>query len=227
MRAGVIVFPGSNCDNDVARALADVSGTPPQMIWYQEMTLPKLDVVVLPGGFAYGDYLRPGAIAANSPVMRAVKDFADAGGLVIGICNGFQVLTEAGMLPGVLLQNADLKFICKDVHLRVETGQSRFTSGYDTGAVVRIPIAHNEGNYFADDATLDRLRQNDCVVFTYCDAEGNGGAEANPNGSARNIAGIVNERRNILGMMPHPERAADPLLGGVDGRPFFEGLMAI
>jgi phosphoribosylformylglycinamidine synthase subunit PurQ / glutaminase len=226
MRAGVIVFPGSNCDNDVARALARVSDRPPQMIWYQETTLPKLDVVVLPGGFAYGDYLRPGAIAAHSPVMRAVKGFADGGGLVIGICNGFQVLTEAGMLPGILLQNADLKFICKDVYCRVETRQSRFTSGYDAGDVVRLPIAHNEGNYFADDITLDRLRQNDCVVFTYCDAEGKAGADANPNGSARNIAGIVNERRNILGMMPHPERAADSLLGGVDGRPFFEGLMA-
>lgn len=226
MRAGVVVFPGSNCDNDVARALARVCDAPPAMIWHGETTLPDVDVVVLPGGFAYGDYLRPGAIAAQAPVMRAVRAFADAGGRVIGICNGFQILTEAGLLPGALLRNAALKFLCKDVFLRLGTTASPFTAGYAADAVLTMPIAHNEGHYYIDDDGEKALRDADRIAFFYCDADGNVRADANPNGSVGNIAGVLNRRRNVLGMMPHPERAADLALGGGDGCPLFEGLKA-
>ena len=226
MKAAVIVFPGSNCDRDVALALRQAIGRDPAMIWHGESTLPPLDLIVVPGGFSYGDYLRCGAIAAHSPVMRAVKQRATAGVLVLGICNGFQVLTEAQLLPGALLRNAGLRFVCKDVFLRVEDDRSPFTSGYRAGQVVRMPIAHNEGNYFTDDDTLARLRDEGRVAFRYCGSEGVVDDAANPNGSLDNIAGILNERGNVLGMMPHPERLADPELGGADGRAMFAGLLA-
>lgn len=226
MRAGVIVFPGSNCDRDVAVALEQSFGRPAHMIWHENTELPAIDLIVVPGGFAFGDYLRAGAIAARSPVMREVKTRAAAGVLVLGICNGFQVLTEAGMLEGVLLRNAGLRFICRDVHLRVETAATPFTRGYQEGQVVRMPIAHNEGNYYADEATLARLADEGRIAFRYCDGEGRIDAAANPNGAQHNIAGIVNRERNVLGLMPHPERLADPLLGGTDGRWMFAGLIA-
>jgi phosphoribosylformylglycinamidine synthase len=225
MKSAVIVFPGSNCDRDVALALRQTTGRTPTMIWHRESALPPLDLIVIPGGFSYGDYLRCGAIAAHSPVMRAVKQRAAAGGLVLGICNGFQVLTETGMLPGALLRNAGLRFVCRDVWLRVENDRTPFTRGYRGGQVLRMPIAHNEGNYFADDYTLARLRGEGRIAFRYCDGAGLTAEVANPNGSLDSIAGIVNERRNVLGMMPHPERLADPELGGVDGRAMFEGLL--
>lgn len=226
MHAGVIVFPGSNCDRDVAGALASVTGRPARMIWHQETDLTGLDLIVIPGGFAYGDYLRAGAIAAHSPVMRAVKARAAAGVLVLGICNGFQVLTEAGLLEGALLRNVGLRFICRDVFLRVETVRTPFSRGYAPGQVVRMPIAHNEGNYFADDATINRLFDEDRVVFRYCHGDGRIDDAANPNGARGAIAGIVNRAGNVLGLMPHPERAAEPLLGGTDGRLLFTGLVA-
>lgn len=225
MNTGVIVFPGSNCDRDVALALARATGRPPAMIWHKETTLPALDLIVVPGGFSFGDYLRAGAIAAHSPVIRAVKERAAAGVPVLGICNGFQVLTECGLLPGVLMRNRDLRFICRDVYLRVDNAACRFAAGYRAGQVARIPIAHNEGNYFADDATLDRLEGEGQVVFRYCTAEGAVSEAGNPNGSRRNIAGIINASGTVLGMMPHPERVADPLLGGTDGIAFFAGLI--
>jgi phosphoribosylformylglycinamidine synthase len=226
MQAGVIVFPGSNCDRDAADAIARVTGRPTRLIWHKESTLPRLDLIVVPGGFAYGDYLRAGAIAAHSPVMREVKARAADGVLVLGICNGFQILTEAGLLEGVLLRNAGLHFVCRDVCLRVEPASTPFTRGYRPGQVVRMPVAHNEGNYYADPATLDRLVDENRIAFTYCEDAARGGDDANPNGSARNIAGIVNRRGNVLGLMPHPERLSDPLLGGIDGRAMFEGLLA-
>jgi phosphoribosylformylglycinamidine synthase len=226
MRAGVIVFPGSNCDRDVATALAAVSGRPPQMIWHKDHELPPLDLIAVPGGFAFGDYLRAGAIAAHSPVMRAVRARAEAGVLVLGICNGFQVLTEAGLLEGVLMRNAGLSFVCRDVWLRVETTRSAFTRAYRPGQMIRLPVAHNEGNYFADAATLQRLADDDRIAFRYCDADGRVDPAANPNGAQDNIAGILNRGRNVLGLMPHPERLSDPLLGGTDGRAMFEGLLA-
>jgi phosphoribosylformylglycinamidine synthase len=226
MRSAVIVFPGSNCDRDVADALARASGRPTAMVWHKDTALPAVDLVVIPGGFSYGDYLRCGAIAAHSPVMRAVSEKAKAGVAVLGICNGFQVLTECGLLPGALMRNAKLSFICRDVWLTVEQAADPFTGGYRRGQVVRIPIAHNEGNYFADEQTLDRLEGEGRIVFRYCDAEGRVSDTANPNGAQRNIAGILNERGNVLGMMPHPERAADHALGGTDGMPMFTALAA-
>ncbi len=225
MRAAVIVFPGSNCDRDVAVALARATGRPPAMVWHRDTELPDLDLIVVPGGFSYGDYLRAGAMAAHSPIMREVKARADAGVAVLGICNGFQVLTEAGMLPGVLMRNAGLRFLCRDVFLRVDNDQTPFTRGYRRDQVVRLPIAHNEGNYFADDATLDRLFDTGRVAFRYCTPEGALDDAGNPNGSRRSIAGILNERGTVLGMMPHPERAAEPPLGGTDGRAMFESLV--
>jgi phosphoribosylformylglycinamidine synthase len=226
MKSAVIVFPGSNCDRDVAVALERVTGFPARMVWHAETDLSDFDLIVVPGGFAYGDYLRCGAMAAHSPVMREVVARAEAGVMVLGICNGFQVLTEAGLLPGALMRNAELRFVCKDVALKVETSDSPFTRSYRAGQVIRIPIAHNEGNYFADQDTLDRLFAEDRVAFRYCSAPGEVDATANPNGSQRNIAGILNRRRNVLGLMPHPERLADPALGGTDGRGVFESLMA-
>ena len=217
MKAVVIVFPGSNCDRDARIALAAAAGRPPAMVWHGDSALPAADLIVLPGGFSYGDYLRPGAMAARSPVMQAVIRAAKRGVRVLGICNGFQVLTECGLLPGALLRNAGLRFVCRPARLRVETADSPFTSGYRPGALLQIPIAHHDGNYFADAATLERLAGEDRIAFRYLD---------NPNGSVGDIAGILNEGRNVLGMMPHPERAADALLGGTDGRPLFEALAA-
>ncbi|SBV91726.1 Phosphoribosylformylglycinamidine synthase 1 [uncultured Alphaproteobacteria bacterium] len=225
MKAAVIVFPGSNCDRDAATALARTTGQAPAMVWHRDADLPEVDLIVVPGGFSYGDYLRSGAMAAHSPIMAAVKAKADKGVRVLGICNGFQVLTEAGMLPGVLMRNRKLKFICRDVLLKVETSRSDFTAGYDAGQVIRIPVAHHDGNYFAEPAVLDRLEDDDRVAFRYCDAGGNATDAANPNGSQRNIAGILSESRTVLGMMPHPERLADPLLGGTDGAPMFQALL--
>jgi phosphoribosylformylglycinamidine synthase I len=225
MHAAVIVFPGSNCDRDVAAALERATGRPAAMIWHGDDALPPVDLVVIPGGFSYGDYLRSGAIAARSPIMQSVRARAAAGVAILGICNGFQVLTEAGLLPGVLLRNAGLRFVCRDVFLRVETAASPFTRAFRPGAVIRLPIAHNEGNYFADTEALERLFGDGRVAFRYCHADGSVDDGANPNGAARNIAGIFNETRTVLGMMPHPERLADPLLGGEDGRPLFDGLI--
>ena len=224
MPAAVIVFPGSNCDRDVAVALEAASGRPPAMVWHQESALPPSDLIVVPGGFSYGDYLRSGAMAAHSPIMRAVTARANAGTPVLGICNGFQILAEAGLLPGILMRNASLKFVCRDVDLRVERADTVFTSAYTQGEVLRVPVAHHDGNYFADPDTLQRLQDGGQIAFRYCDAGGNVTAAANPNGSIDNIAGIVNAAGNVLGMMPHPERLADPLLGGTDGAPMFTAL---
>lgn len=233
MKAAVIVFPGSNCDRDVYTILQSAWGVGEeslnrehavQKIWHADSVLPAVDLVVLPGGFSYGDYLRCGAMAARSPIMREVVKHAERGGLVLGICNGFQILTEAGLLPGTLLMNRDLKFLCQDVHLRVEQTSSPLTSGYVQGQVLTVPIAHHEGNYFADKAVLDDLEQNGQIAFRYCDAGGKLTEAANPNGSARHIAGIFNAGKNVLGMMPHPERHADEAVGNTDGLAMFTGL---
>ena len=225
MKAAVIVSPGSNCDRDVQVALRQSAGSDPIMHWHGDANLPDVDLIVVPGGFSYGDYLRAGALAAQSPVIREVVARANQGVPVLGICNGFQILTECGLLPGVLMHNAGLKFICRDVDLRVEATDTVFTRDYVNGQIIRIPVAHNEGNYFADDDTLNRLDGEDRVAFRYCSSEGAVTAADNPNGAARNIAGILNEGRNVLGMMPHPERLADAMLGGTDGRPMFDGLV--
>ncbi|MFI5017972.1 MAG: phosphoribosylformylglycinamidine synthase subunit PurQ [Dongiales bacterium] len=225
MDAAVVVFPGSNREHDVATALRHAMGKPPRMVWHRDSELPKVDLIVVPGGFSYGDYLRCGAIAAHSPVMREVKERAKAGVAVLGICNGFQILTEAGLLPGILLRNAGLGFVCKNVGLKVETSQSLFTSGYSAGQTLSIPVAHHDGNYFADPATLDRLEERGQIAFRYCDVEGELKPEANPNGSARHIAGIFNESKNVLGLMPHPENAVEALHGSTDGRAMFKGIV--
>jgi phosphoribosylformylglycinamidine synthase subunit PurQ / glutaminase len=224
MQAGIVLFPGSNREQDVFDALLRVTGKAPLKIWHRDTELPKLDLIVIPGGFAYGDYLRCGAMAAHSPIMREVVARARGGTPLLGICNGFQILTEAHLLPGVLLVNRTLKFHCKDVYLRVETSGSIFTAGYNAGQVIRVPVAHHDGNYFADDATLGRLEDEGRIAFRYCDASGAITDEANANGAARNIAGIFDERRRILGLMPHPEDATDALLGNTDGVGFFRGL---
>ena len=217
MKSAVIVFPGSNCDRDMAVALEQVSGSRPAMVWHRETELPDgIDLVAIPGGFSYGDYLRSGAMAARSPVMRAVKAAAERGVSVLGVCNGFQILTEAGMLPGALMRNANLSFICRDVPLKVENSQSAFTSRYGAGEAITIPVAHHDGNYQADEVTLDRLEGEGRVAFRYGNA---------CNGSARDIAGIVSDSGNVLGMMPHPERMVEPAHGGTDGRRLFEGLL--
>jgi phosphoribosylformylglycinamidine synthase subunit PurQ / glutaminase len=217
VKSAVIVFPGSNCDRDLAVALRDVSGEEPAMIWHRETELPEgLDLIGVPGGFSYGDYLRSGAMAAQSPVMRAVKDAADRGVAVLGICNGFQILTETGLLPGALMRNAGISFVCRDVDLKVENSQSAFTSRYSAGEEIVIPVAHHDGNYTADEATLDRLEGEGRVAFRYA---------GEVNGSARDIAGIVNDKGNVLGMMPHPERMIEPAHGRTDGRRLFEGLI--
>jgi phosphoribosylformylglycinamidine synthase subunit PurQ / glutaminase len=225
MRASVIVFPGSNCDRDAAVALEAVMGTAPSMVWHGDADLPESDLIVLPGGFSYGDYLRSGAMAAHSPVMRSVAEKARQGVAVLGICNGFQVLTETGLLPGTLMRNASLKFICKDVHVRPERADTAFSAKYPAGRAVRMPVAHKDGNYFADQDTLDRLEGDGRVAFRYCSEDGEVTEEANPNGSRRNIAGLYDESGRVLGLMPHPERAADPALGGTDGRLLFESLI--
>jgi phosphoribosylformylglycinamidine synthase subunit PurQ / glutaminase len=225
MKASVIVFPGSNCDRDAAVALEAATGRPPAMVWHGDSVLPASDLIVLPGGFSYGDYLRSGAMAAYSPVMREVAQRAREGTPVLGICNGFQVLTEAGLLPGVLMRNSTLKFICKDVHLRVERNDTAYTRHYAKGEIVRFPIAHMDGSYFADTKTLKRLEGEGRVAFRYCDEEGVVTDEANPNGSRNNIAGVYNETGTVLGLMPHPERLADAALGGTDGAKMFASLM--
>lgn len=217
MKAAVIVFPGSNCDRDAAVALHQASGKPPAMVWHGDSDLPDLDLVVLPGGFSYGDYLRVGAIAALSPIMAAVTRHAERGGAVFAICNGFQMACEAGLLPGVLMNNAAGKYVCRHVAMRVENTQSPFTAGYAASQQISIPVAHHDGNYFADDATLDRLEGEGLVAFRY--------DNDNPNGSCRDIAGILSPNRRVLGMMPHPERAADPELGGTDGAAMFRSLV--
>lgn len=224
MKAAVIVFPGSNCDRDARVALRRSTGSEPVMHWHRDPELPDVGLIVVPGGFSYGDYLRAGAMAAHSPAMREVAARARAGVPVLGICNGFQILIECRLLPGALMRNAGLRFICRDVFLRVETADSAFTSRYRQGQVVRLPIAHNEGGYFADGSELDRLEGDGRVAFRYCDAGGAASAGANPNGSARAIAGVLGEGRNVLGMMPHPERMVDPALGGEDGGPLFRAL---
>ena len=216
-RGAVVVFPGSNCDRDLAVALEKVSGVPPLLVWHADSALPeRLDFIALPGGFSYGDYLRSGAIASRSPVMRAVVEAAGRGVPVLGLCNGFQILTEAGLLPGALLRNAEQKYICRTVPLRVETTRSLFTAGYEAGQTIRIPIAHHDGNYFADEHTLDRLEGEGRVAFRYAEA---------CNGSRRDIAGILSEAGNVLGMMPHPERAIEEEVGSTDGRPLFESVV--
>ena len=226
MKAAVVVFPGSNCDRDVKVALEKVTGGPVELVWHGDAFVPASDLIVLPGGFAYGDYLRCAAMAAHSPVMRDVVAKAKAGTPVLGICNGFQVLTETGLLPGVLMRNASLKFVCRDVHLKVEQPDTLFTQRYARDEVIRIPVAHGDGNYFADAATLDELEAEGRVVFRYVDKTGRPTAQSNPNGAQRNIAGICDPTRRILGMMPHPERLFEPILGGSDGRRMFESLLA-
>ena len=216
-KVGVVVFPGSNCDMDAYHAFGDVLNQKVVLLWHKEASLAGVDVVILPGGFSYGDYLRSGAIARFSPIMTEVIKFAQKGGRVMGICNGFQVLVEAGLLPGALLRNANLKFVCRQVYLRTETTATPFTSRLEKGEVLKVPIAHGDGNYYADEPTLKKLQDNDQVVFRYSTAGGEITSQANPNGSILNIAGIVNENRNVLGMMPHPERASEKILGSVGG----------
>lgn len=226
MKSAVITFPGSNREGDVIRALRQATGHDPVSIWHQDADLPKgTDLVVLPGGFSYGDYLRCGAIAARAPVMDAVRAHAARGGLVLGICNGFQILVESGLLPGVLMRNAGLKFICKMQHLKVGRSDTAFTSHYSTGDVIKVAIAHGEGNYVADAETIARLEGENRVAFRYCDAQGYT-KEGNPNGSLNDIAGIYSEKLNVLGMMPHPENLIETLVGGTDGRGLFESLSA-
>ncbi len=225
MKAAVIVFPGSNCDRDVKVALTQSMGREPIMVWHKDADFEPVDLMVLPGGFSYGDYLRCGAMAAHSPVMKEVVRRARDGVPTLGICNGFQVLTEAGLLPGVLMRNAELRFVCRDVLIRVETSQSLFTARYETGQVLRIPVAHHDGNYEADAETFKRLEDREQIAFRYCERDGTPSAAANPNGSMANIAGVYNEAKTVLGLMPHPERLSDPQLGGNDGRPMFDGLV--
>jgi len=225
VKIGIVQFPGSNCDYDCLHVVRAVLQVEADLIWHEETQVAGYDALVLPGGFSYGDYLRSGAIARFSPVMRAVTDFADAGGLVLGICNGFQILTEAGLLPGALLRNSALEFRCEWVHLRVESTASPFMASYDHGQVLRMPIAHGDGNYVADPVVLNRMRDNGQIILRYCDAEGNVRPEANPNGSVDNIAGVCNESGNVFALMPHPERCAEPALGGVDGLGIWQAMV--
>src|SRR6201993_4233687 len=226
MKSAVLVFPGINRERDMARALKLISGQEPAMVWHAETSLPKgTDLVVVPGGFSYGDYLRCGAIAARSPVMDAVRSFAAQGGLVLGVCNGFQILCESGLLPGVLMRNARLKFICKDVHLRVERSDTPFTRGYNAGQVIRVPGAHGEGNYIADGETIARLEGEGRVLFRYASPDGIVDPDWNHNGAMNAIAGIINARGNVLGMMPHPENHVEAIMGCTDGRGLFAGLV--
>ena len=226
MKFGVIVFPGSNCDHDAYHVISKHVGQPVDFIWHRDTDLGTYDAVIIPGGFSYGDYLRAGALARFSPVMGSVKEFAARGGLVLGICNGFQILCEAGLLPGALIRNRELHFICDYVYVRVETTDTPFTNESERGSVLHLPIAHAEGNYVCDDRTLEELRSEDRIVFRYCDARGELTDEANTNGSRDFIAGICNRERNVLGLMPHPERACEELLGSSDGRHIFRSLAA-
>lgn len=226
MKTGIILFPGSNCDHDAFYTVNEIMNQPAEMLWHKDRRdLKGFDLIILPGGFSYGDYLRTGAIARFAPVMQDVYDFAQYGGAVLGICNGFQVLTECGLLPGALLRNNHLKFNCKDVYLRVDNAQTIFTGAYHHHEVIRVPIAHGDGNYFADANTIRRLEAENRVVFRYCDESGETTDPSNPNGSINHIAGIINERGNVLGMMPHPERCADAVLGNTDGAKLFCSLL--
>ncbi len=224
MKFGVVVFPGSNCDHDAYHVISKVIGQPVDFIWHKQESVAGFDAIILPGGFSYGDYLRSGAIANFSPVMQAIKQFASDGGLVVGICNGFQILCEAGLLPGALLRNRDMKFICEHVTIRVEQTDLTFTAGYAPSQVIRIPVAHGDGNYFCDPETLAELESEKRIIFRYCDADGNITEAANINGSLQNIAGICNHERNVLGLMPHPERAAEDALGSHDGLAMFHSM---
>ncbi|MEQ8201968.1 MAG: phosphoribosylformylglycinamidine synthase subunit PurQ [Syntrophomonadaceae bacterium] len=225
MKFGVIVFPGSNCDADCYHVVQDVLGQEADYIWHKQDSLAGCDALILPGGFSYGDYLRTGAIARFSPIMPAVIDFAQQGGLVIGICNGFQILLEAGLLPGAMLRNRSLKFICGRINLKVERTDTAFTNQLLPGEIIKVPIAHGEGNYFCDPPTLAALKRDNRILFTYCDENGAESQEANPNGSVANIAGIINEGGNVLGMMPHPERCSEEILGGTDGLGIFASML--
>lgn len=220
---GVVVFPGSNCDHDAYYAVKKVLGYDAEFLWHKEKNLKNCDVIVLPGGFSYGDYLRTGAIARFSPIMNSVYDFAEKGGIVMGICNGFQILLEIGLLPGVMLQNESLKFVCKDIYLSVENKNTIFTKGIQKNQI-KIPIKHGEGNYYTDEDTLKEIIANDQILFKYCDSDGNISAEANPNGSLQNIAGITNKKKNVMGMMPHPENAVDPIIRKTDGAMLFKSV---
>ena len=227
LRAAVVLFPGSNRERDAARAIRDATGRDPAIVWHDDRSLPEgADLVVLPGGFSYGDYLRCGAIAARAHIMDAVREHAERGGLVLGICNGFQILCEAGLLPGALLRNSGQRFICRFQHLRVENAATRFTSRYKQSEVIKVAIAHGEGNYFAEPETIEALERAGRVAFRYCDENGAIGGAANPNGSINDIAGVYNEKFNVLGLMPHPENLIDPLVGGIDGRGMFASLVA-
>jgi len=227
MKSAVLVFPGINRERDMARTLRLVSGVQPAMVWHAETELPAgTDLVVVPGGFSYGDYLRCGAIAARAPIMDAVRAFAEKGGLVLGVCNGFQILCESGLLPGVLMRNARLKFVCRDVHLRVERSDTPFTRGYNAGQVIRVPVAHGEGNWIADAETIRRVEDGGQVIFRYCAPDGELGETSNINGTTNGIAGIVNARGNVAGMMPHPENHVESIIGCTDGRGLFAGLAA-
>jgi len=225
MKCGIVVFPGSNCDHDCYHILKHILELDTHWIWHKDEALNSFDFIVLPGGFSYGDYLRPGAIARFSPIMKSVIEYANQGGRVLGICNGFQILVESGLLPGVLMDNAGQRFICKNLTLRVENNDTPFTSQCKAGDVLQIPINHGQGRYFTDDDTLKRMKDNGQVIFRYCDAEGNTPDTANPNGSLDHIAGVINESRNVMGMMPHPERCADPLWPNVDGQLIFKSLI--
>ncbi len=226
MKFGVLVFPGSNCDHDTYHVISEVVGQPVVFLWHESEQLENCDAILVPGGFAYGDYLRTGAIAHFAPIMQAVKKFAASGGLVLGICNGFQILAESGLLPGALMRNAGLKYVCKQVYLRTETSDSPFTNLLRPGQVLKIPIGHMEGNYFCDAATLKQLEEQRRTAFRYSTAAGEITTEANPNGSLQNIAGILNEGRNVLGMMPHPDRSSEALLGSADGLSIFQSMVA-
>jgi len=225
VKFGIVVFPGSNCDHDAHYACSTILGQQAQLLWHKESDLRDSDVIILPGGFSYGDYLRCGAIARFSPIMKEVVRFAGRGGTVLGICNGFQILVEAGLLPGVLLRNASLRFVCRYVRMRVENAETRFTNRCSPGDIVSFPVAHGEGNYFTDPDTLRMLEDQRRVVLRYCDARGEATQEANPNGSMANIAGIINAEGNVLGLMPHPERACDPVLGHTDGQSIFRSII--
>jgi len=224
MKFGVVIFPGSNCDHDAYHVISKHVGQPVDFVWHRETDISSFDAIVIPGGFSYGDYLRAGALASHSPVMRSVKDFAARGGFVLGICNGFQILCEAGLLPGALVRNENLHFICEHIHVRVETTTTPFTANLTPRQILHLPIAHAEGNYVCDEATLNQLNRDERVIFRYCDANGNADPAANPNGSHNSIAGICNATRNVLGLMPHPERACEDLLGSSDGSPIFRSL---
>ena len=225
MKSAVVTFPASNCNRDMFDALEKITGERPHEIWHQDTDVPNVDLIALPGGFSFGDYLRCGAMAARSPAINAVAAHAKRGGNVIGVCNGFQVLTEMGLLPGALMRNRSLKFVCKTVQLKVENENSTFTNAYSQGQVINIPVAHHDGNYFADDETLNRIEDKGQVAFRYVDRNGDATAVSNPNGSQNNIAGIMNKRGNVLGMMPHPERLIEDAQGGIDGRGFFESII--